>query len=134
LSLLGKHGVKVIPRTIHYTEKTISIPDYGEYNVKVGHEKGIDIRIALDAIRLFRENKVDVVLFFSQDQDFTEVVKELNSFAQKDNKWIKIACAFLDNPSVGKCRGINKTNWIRISREFYDSCIDPIDYRKYFGK
>jgi hypothetical protein len=26
-------------------------------------------------------------------------------------------------------RGINKTDWIKIDRQLYDSCLDPNDYR-----
>ena len=129
LAILGKRGAKLFTRPLRYHAKTFNIPDYGNYTAIIGREKGIDIRIALDAIRLYRENKVDVLIIFSQDQDFTEVVKELNAIAQENNTWIKIVCAFPDDPSVSKCRGINGTDWIRISKELYDSCIDPLDYR-----
>lgn len=129
LAVLGKRGAKVFSRPLRYHKKTINIPDYGDYTLMVGREKGIDIRIALDAIRLFREDKVDVIVIFSQDQDFTEVVKELNAIAQESNTWIKVASAFPDSPYVSNCRGIDKTDWIRIPKELYDACIDPIDYR-----
>ena len=85
-------------RLLRYHQKIVNIPGFGDYPLMVGREKGIDIRIALDTIRLFREDKVDVIVIFSQDQDFTEVVKELNEIAQERNTWIKVASAFPDNP------------------------------------
>lgn len=129
LAVLGKRGAKVYSRPLRYHEKTFNIPGYGDYTYMVGREKGIDIRMALDTIRLFREDKADVIILFSQDQDFTEVVKELIENARERNTWIKVACAFPDSPYISNCRGINNTEWIRISKELYDACIDPIDYR-----
>ena len=129
LSRLGKRGAKVYSRKLRYSDKTSIIPDYGKYTVRIGREKGIDLRIALDSIRLFREDKADVIIFFSQDQDFTEAVKDLRNIAKEKDKWIKIACAYPDSPDVTGYRGIQKTEWIKITKELYDSCIDPIDYR-----
>jgi len=131
LSRLGRQGVKIYSRQLRYSEKTFTIPNYGEYTARVGREKGIDLRIAFDSIRLFREDKADVIIFFSQDQDFTEAVKDLRNIAQEKDKWIEIACAYLVSPYVTECRGIQKTKWIKIIKELYDSCIDPTDYRTF---
>jgi uncharacterized LabA/DUF88 family protein len=38
-----------------------------------GEEKGVDVRIALDVIRLAHRAEYDVALLFSQDQDLSEV-------------------------------------------------------------
>jgi len=129
LAIMGRRGVVLYKRELRYHEKTMTIPDYGEYTYLVGREKGIDIRIALDAIRLFREDKYDVILIFSQDQDFTKVVKELNVMANERNRWLKVASAFPYSPYTGNSRGINDTHWIKINRELYDTCIDTRDYR-----
>lgn len=32
-------------------------------------------------------------------------------------------------PTTRNRRGINKTDWIRIDRATYDTCLDPRDYR-----
>jgi uncharacterized LabA/DUF88 family protein len=39
-------------------------------------EKGIDVRIAIDVIRLAHRNAYDVALLFSQDQDLSELCVE----------------------------------------------------------
>lgn len=97
---------------------------------EAGREKGIDIRIALDLVRLARLRKYDVALLFSQDQDFVEVAEELRAISLDQDRWIKIASAYpfnVDKPWLN--RGIDKTDWIAIDRTAYDRCIDSRDYR-----
>ena len=50
---------------------TAHILRYDEFGS--GHEKGVDIRIAPDLIRLTLNHKMDAALVFSKDQDFAEV-------------------------------------------------------------
>lgn len=57
------------------------------------------------------------------------VCREVRVIAREQDRWIKVASAFPVSPVVGKMRGINKTDWIRIERAIYDSCIDTRDYR-----
>jgi hypothetical protein len=71
----------------------------------------------------------DVALVFSQDQDLSEVADEIRVIAKQQNRWIEMACAYPISPTVSNRRGINGTNWIKIPRATYDSCIDPKDYR-----
>ncbi len=89
----------------------------------------MDVRIALDIIRLARENTYDICLTLSQDQDLSEVADEVRIIAQEQKRWIKMASAFPVSPTSKNKRGINKTDWIKIDRIMYDSCIDPNDYR-----
>ncbi len=93
-----------------------------------GKEKGIDVRIALDIIRMAHRNQYDVALVFSQDQDLSEAANEIRTIAVEQRRWIKIACAFPCADHANN-RGINSTDWIRITRAMYDRCIDPRDYR-----
>lgn len=105
---------------------------YLKYSNDDGHEiareKGIDIKIALDLIRLARMNVYDVAVLFSQDNDFAEVAEELRDVAKENNRWIKIASAYPCN-TPGKQRGIEKTDWIPFDKADYDKCIDHKDYR-----
>jgi hypothetical protein len=94
----------------------------------VGQEKGIDIRIALDMVRMARAGVLDVVLLFSQDQDLSEAADEVKAISRDQDRWIKVACAFPQG--AVKCRGVNGTQWIPIDRATYDQCLDPIDYRR----
>jgi uncharacterized LabA/DUF88 family protein len=96
--------------------------------IRHGKEKGIDIRIALDMVRLARHGNYDVGIVFSQDQDLTEAVQEIKEQAFISDKWIKLASAFPDSPISKNKRGINGTDWIRIDSALYTSCLDPNKY------
>ena len=100
------------------------------YSNNIPREKGIDVRIALDLVRMARLNEYDIAVLFSQDNDFSEVSKEIRSIAEEKQRWIKIASAYpVDPASNVKIRGVDKTDWIKVSKSEYDSCIDPTDYR-----
>ena len=94
-----------------------------------GEPKGIDVRIAIDVIRLAHQNTYDVALVFSQDQDLSEVASEVRVIAREQNRWVKMVSAFPTSPTATNKRGINSTDWVPIERTLYDSCIDPRDYR-----
>jgi hypothetical protein len=98
------------------------------YAESIPREKGVDIRIALDLVRMARKNEYDVALLFSQDNDFSEVAQEIRHIANEYGRWIKIVSAYPYDPH-SNARGIDKTDWMPISREEYNTCIDPTDYR-----
>lgn len=126
---MKRDGVIVFSRELRYQEEEVLLPDGQTHLVRVGKEKGIDVRIAIDVIRLAHQKVYDVAIIFSQDQDLSEVAKEIRIIAQEQARWIKIASAFpcASNPCVS--RGINQTDWIRIYKPTYDLCIDLRDYR-----
>jgi uncharacterized LabA/DUF88 family protein len=126
---MGQTGVKVVTRPLRYRNKSVRLPDGSEHTFLTAEEKGIDVRIALDVIAGARNRLYDVGIIFSQDQDLAEVATEIRTIAQEQDRWIKIASAFPDSPTVRNRRGINNTDWIRIDRAMYDRCIDPRDYR-----
>jgi uncharacterized LabA/DUF88 family protein len=112
-----------------YRHQTIDLPGGGSTTVLVGQEKGVDIRIALDVVHLAREDRFDVGIIFSQDQDLTEVATEVRAIAAAQNRWIKLISAFPSSPASTNRRGINGTDWFKIERAAYDTCIDQRDYR-----
>jgi len=95
----------------------------------VGEEKGVDIRMALDVIRMAHRGDYDVAVIVSQDQDFSEVAEEIRVIAQERSRWIKVASAYPLSPTTRNRRGINRTDWLPINRAMYDSCLDRRDYR-----
>jgi uncharacterized LabA/DUF88 family protein len=129
LAAMGQVGIKIFSRSLRYRNQTVKLPNGKIYTFLVGQEKGIDVRIAIDVIRFAHERKYDVALIFSQDQDLTEVADEVRRIAIEQNRWIKITSAFPGSPTKKDNRGINKTDWIKIDRQTYDTCIDPNDYR-----
>ena len=92
-------------------------------------EKGIDVRIAIDVIRLAHRNAFDVAILFSQDQDLSELCAEIRVIAKEQNRWIKIASAFPVSPTTKNKRGIPNSDWTAIDRATYDACLDARDYR-----
>lgn len=129
LRVMSWKGVEVFSRTLRYRNKTVKLPDGTKHTFLAGEEKGIDVRIALDVIRLAHRREYDVALIFSQDQDLSEVAEEVRLIAREQNQWIKIACAYPLSPTTRNRRGIEKTDWIRIDRATYDQCLDRRDYR-----
>jgi uncharacterized LabA/DUF88 family protein len=129
LAVMGTRGIHTFSRHLKYRNQLVKLPDGGVITALVGQEKGIDTRIALDMVRMARENQYDVALIFSQDQDLSEVADEVRSISIAQDRWIKLACAFPVSPTYENVRGINKTDWIEIDRALYDACLDPNDYR-----
>ncbi len=130
LSVMGKMGVRVFSRPLRYRNQTVVLPDGSQRTVLVGQEKGVDVRLALDVVQVTREGKCDVIVLFSQDQDLSEVAEEIRVIARQQSRWIKIASAFPVSPTYIINRGIDKTDWIHITRQVYDACIDRRDYRQ----
>jgi len=129
LATMGRQGIKVFSRSLRYRNKTVDLPDGSVFSFLHGEEKGIDVRIALDIVGKAVRNEYDVALVFSQDQDLSEVADEIRVIAQQQQRWIRIACAFPHSPAASNRRGVNGTDWIKIDRACYDSCIDAKDYR-----
>jgi uncharacterized LabA/DUF88 family protein len=97
--------------------------------ITVPQEKGIDVRLALDLVSAARKKQFDIALVFSQDQDLQEVVQEIADISKEQDRWIKVVCAFPSGGNASSGRGIDKTDWFKMDRGFYDKCLDSRDYR-----
>lgn len=126
---MGREGVTVFTRALKYRNKEVRLPDGSSHAYLDGDEKGIDVRLAIDVIRLAHKNEFDVALIFSRDQDLSEVADEIKAISIDQKRWIKVASAYPYGPAVKTFRGINNTEWIKIDRATYDTCIDKRDYR-----
>lgn len=128
---MGTRGIFTFSRSLRYQIQTVPLPGGGTTTVRVGHEKGVDVRIALDVVRLALENEYDVALIFSQDQDLSEAAADVRTISAQQKRWMKVACAFPANPANPTLnrRGINGTEWLPIDQATYNPCIDPTDYR-----
>lgn len=129
LAVLGTRNVVTFSRELRYQNERIRLADGSEHTRLVGHEKGIDIRLALDVVRLALDGAFDVALVFSQDQDLSEVAEEIRHISKRYGLWLKMASAFPVSPTYRNKRGVNGTDWIKIDRTTYDACIDPAEYR-----
>jgi uncharacterized LabA/DUF88 family protein len=129
LAQMGRQGIHVYKRFLKYRVQTVLTTDGNEQTIRVGQEKGIDMRIGLDVVRLAYHNAYDVALLFSQDQDLSEVADEIRLIAREQRRFIKIASAFPASSAYPNTRGINKTDWVRIDQATYTACVDSRDYR-----
>lgn len=129
LAAMGRNKVRVFTRPLRYHDQLVALPSGELRSMKVGQEKGIDVRLALDVISCARRNMCDVALIMSQDQDLSELAREVRALSREQQRWMKIACAFPFSPHSRNQRGIDGTDWIRIDRAMYEGCIDTRDYR-----
>ncbi|MDO8664726.1 MAG: NYN domain-containing protein [Candidatus Liptonbacteria bacterium] len=75
---------------------------------KTFHEKGVDVKIAVEMIRFAREDKYDIAYLISSDTDLVPAVEEIKSF----NKQICYV-AFPKGQSFGLTKVSNKTILLR---------------------
>ena len=129
LLAMRRAGITVFSRPIRYRTKTIRLPNGSVVESEVGQEKGIDLRLGLDVVRLATRDELDVAVIFSQDQDMVEVADEIRAISRSQGRWLKVVSAFPSNPQATTRRGIDKTDWFRIERSLYDACLDHRDYR-----
>lgn len=126
---MRRSGIMVTTRELHYHDVEVPQLDGSVKIEKVPHEKGIDVRLALDVVRLARQKQFDVGVIFSQDQDLAEVVSEVKEIAREQGRWVKLVSAFPSGSSASAGRGIDGTDWLKMDKAFYDANLDPRDYR-----
>lgn len=129
LAQMGRQQVYPYSRPLRYQNSTVTLPDGTKHTYLSAHEKGIDVRLALDVVGLALDDALDVALIFSQDQDLSELGTEIRRIAGRERRWIKIASAYPASPTYPNRRGIDRTDWITIDRTTYQSCLDSRDYR-----
>jgi len=124
LRRMRTEGVIVTARPLRRRRKRARLDDGRKVEFTVLQEKGIDVRIALDVVDAVLRGRCDVVLVFSQDQDFAELAEEVRVIAREQRRWVKIASAYPVGPGTRNTRGIDRTDWIRIDRCLFESCTD----------
>lgn len=64
LRQMSRSGVQTYARSLKYRNRTVVFPDGSTGPAMVAEEKGIDVRIALDIVRLAHRQAFDVALVF----------------------------------------------------------------------
>ena len=118
LTAMRRAGVTVTARKLRYRVERVRLPDGSVYDVPVQREKGIDLRLGLDVVRMARNGEFDVAVVFSQDQDLAEVAREVREIARARGCWLKIVSAFPYGGGATSRRGIDGTDWFRMDRAF----------------
>ena len=129
LLAMRRSGILVTARDLRYREEIVTNADGSTASAFTPQEKGIDVRLALDVVRMARQGQFDVAVIFSQDQDLAEVAVEVKDIARTSGRWLKVVSAFPSGPEATSKRGIDGTDWVLMDRAFYDACLDPRDYR-----
>ena len=91
LEAMKKQGVWTFTHPLKYSEQEVidhDVPacDHGFCKVDVvkkGREKGIDLRIGLDMLRLARQSHYDVAVLVTQDTDLNQAVWGTNGPARR---------------------------------------------------
>ena len=122
-------GVLVTARPLRRRRRRPRLDDGEAVEFTVLEEKGIDVRIALDVVRAVLAGSCDVVLLFSQDQDFAELADEVRAIAREQQRWIRIASAYPVGPGTRNARGVERTDWIPIDRATYEACMETREGR-----
>ena len=112
-----RQGVRVFTRTLLHDE------------TGAAREKGIDVRLALDAVDLYRREPFDVAMLFSQDQDFSELASELKTLAREQGRWIEIVSVFPWADGNAPSQGIVGTRPILIDKETLRGALDTAENR-----
>jgi uncharacterized LabA/DUF88 family protein len=99
--------------------------------VKKGREKGIDLRIGLDMIRLARHGEYDVASLVSQDTDLNQAVDELMLLRAELDLWLACENVYPYNPASGlpNFRLLSCPRWHIIDQAMFDRIRDDTDYR-----
>lgn len=126
---MRRAGILVTSRPVRYHINEIELPDGNVQTIETPHEKGVDLRIGLDLVRMASANQFDVAVIFSQDQDLAEAARDVRDLSISTDRWIKVVSAFPVGPNASSSRGINETDWFKMNRDFYDACLDTFDYR-----
>jgi len=108
LGVMGRQGVHVFARPLSYRNKAFRLPDGSTHTFLAAEEKGVDVRMALDIVRMAHRREYDVALILSQDQDLSEVAAEIRSIAREQGRWIKIASAFPFSPVPSTGAGLTR--------------------------
>ncbi len=129
LTAMRRAGIVVTIRCLRYRVERVRLPDGLVHEIPVDREKGIDLWLGLDVVRMARNAELDVAIMFSQDQDLSEVAGEVRDISRSVARWLKVASAFPRGPGATSTRGIDRTDWFPMGQHFYDACLDPRDYR-----
>lgn len=129
ISAMRRMGITVVSRPLRYRTESVDLPDGSSHKISIGREKGVDLRLGLDVVRMARLGELEVAVIFSQDQDFAEVAGEVRNISKTENRWLKIVSAFPYGSKASTNRGIDRTDWFKMNKMFYDACLDSRDYR-----
>jgi uncharacterized LabA/DUF88 family protein len=94
-----------------------------------GQEKGVDVSLAIDLVRLTYEQQYEVAVILSQDWDFGPAILLCKKIAQNQQRQLIFESHFPNGLGRTSRRGVPGTIWCPIDQVTYDSCHDPRNYQ-----
>ena len=82
LTATRRAGIVVTSRPLRDRVERVRLPDDSVHGIPMEREKGIDLRLSFDAVRMARNAELDVAIVFSQDQDLAEVAEEVRDISR----------------------------------------------------
>ncbi len=70
-------------RKLQHQNIEVVLGDLIKHPDKTYHEKGVDVRLAVEMIRFARENKYDIAYLISSDTDLVPAVEEVRAFGKE---------------------------------------------------
>lgn len=126
-NLSSQSGVPVNTFTpdLHYRNEWTRRNDGHWQLYRCPHEKGIDVRLALDMLSSTFERKSDCMILLSEDSDLQQAVERCHAIACGQFRKITIANAFPHDPSAQhQRRALKNTVPLRFDKSFYEQYID----------
>ena len=111
-------GIEGTSRPLRYRVEQVGLRDGSTHVSSVEREKGIDLRLGLDVVRMARNAELDVAVIFSQDQGLAEVAQEVRDISRNAGRWLNVVSASPYGPGATWTRGIDRTDWCRMDRVF----------------
>jgi hypothetical protein len=98
------------------------------HRVTVRSDADIMLRQSLDIHSDVLRNRVDVVLLFSKENKYIELVESIKKTAREEDRWIKIVTVYPYQEGRGKAgyAGINHTDWACVDSHMYKACSERI--------
>ncbi|HVR07445.1 MAG TPA: NYN domain-containing protein [Thermoanaerobaculia bacterium] len=94
-----------------------------------GQEKGVDVSIAVDLVRLTYQDAYDVAIVVSADWDLAPAIKLARLIATENGRTPDFESASPYEPGIFENRGLPGTTWLKIDKAMYDRCRDYNEYR-----
>ena len=88
LTTVRRAGIKVTSHPLQYRVEIVQWPDGSVHEIPVEREKGVDLRLGRDVVRMARNAGLDVAIALSHDQDLGEVAREVRDISWTTVCWL----------------------------------------------
>lgn len=137
LEMMKATNVWTFARPLRYSKQWVKNRDDKPEFVEItkGREKGVDVRLALDLVRLALEGEYDVAVVVSTDTDLDEAVKDVLDLRKRTEIWLAVenaVCVLPVNPVTGRRPPFKRLSsagrLLYIDEEIFSRIRDDTDY------